>query len=301
MTRRATPLLFGLFALTCGLGCGGVDPTTLEDCRGLSEADAYACSEARFWVAFQTRRDLRIPVYEMYGDVLDAHAPGDPALAVARGNVFFRRGQLGMAITLEEDVGADAIDYITRVGPDFEEAEALDPDNFILVSWKASMAIAVAHITGDDAEAVRLYDEAERRIAADPLGNVPSISGTAIGLPLSTGVPQRVIAAIDAWECTGADFCERNTEHAPWALPGMAYHWAEHYARVGDRDTTVAYLEVSRDAEGFERWPWRYLVDDALADPDALLARFAERGEEGSAFDLMYANQDYGCVICHAP
>ena len=52
---------------------------------------------------------------------------------------------------------------------------------------------------------------------------------------------------------------------------------------------------LSRDAFS------RYLVDDALADPDALLARFAERGEEGSAFDLMYANQDYGCVICHAP
>lgn len=299
MTSRTALCLLALLALQCG--GEGVDPTTLEDCRGISEADAYTCAEARFWVAFQTRRDLRIPVYEMYGDLLEEHAPGDPALAVERGNVFFRRGQLAMAISIEEDVGPDAIDYIRGVDPDFVTAGELDPDNFILVSWQASMAIAIAHITGDDEEAVRLYDEAEARITADPLGNVPSISGTAIGLPLSTGVPQRVIAAIDEWTCTGAEFCERNTEHAPWAMPGMAYHWAEHYARVGDRETTVAYLEESRDADGFEDWPWRHLVDEGLADPDALLARFAERGENGSAFDLMYANQDYGCVICHAP
>ena len=291
-----------LLTLCLASGCqGGVDPTTLEDCRGLSEADAYACSEARFWVAFQTRRDLRVGTWTMFQDVVDEHAPGDAALAAPRGNVLFRRAQLGMAIALEEDVGSDAITYIAQVGPDFDAAEALDPDNVILVSWKASMAIALAHVTGDTDEAVRLYDEAEARIAADPLGNVPSISGTAIGLPLSTGVPQRVIAAIDAWECTDADFCMSNTEHAPWALPGMAFHWADHYARVGDRETTVAYLETSRDADGFAEWPWRYLVDDALEDPDAYLARFAERGEDGSAFDLVYANQDFGCVICHAP
>ena len=299
MRTTALSALLALALASCG--DPAVDPTTLEDCRGLDETDAYACSEARFWVAFQHERDQRLPVYAMFGDVLEEHAPGDPALSAERGNVFFRRGQLGMAIALEEHVGGDAITYIAQVGPDFDEAEVLDPDNFILVSWKASMAIAVAHVTGDNDEAVRLYDEAEARIAADPLGNVPSISGTAIGLPLATGVPQRVIAAIDAWTCTGADFCERNTEHAPWALPGMAFHWADHYARVGDRDTTVAYLEASKAAEGFDEWPWRNLVDDALADPDAYLANFAERGDEGSAFDLVYANQDYGCVICHAP
>ena len=298
MSLRHTAALVGFLALSCGESA--VDPTTLDDCRGLSEADAYACTEARFWVAFQERRDLRIATWTMFGDVFEEHAPGDPSLTEGRGNVMFRRGQLGMAIALEEDVGSDAITYIAQVGPDFETAEALDPDNSILVSWKASMAIALAHVTGDTDEAVRLYDEAEARIAADPLGNVPSISGTAIGLPLSTGVPQRVIAAIDAWSCTDADFCTQNTEHAPWALPGMAFHWADHYARVGDRETTVSYLENSRDSEGFAEWPWAYLVDDALADPDAYLARFAERGEEGSAFDLVYANQEYGCVICHA-
>ena len=300
MTRLTALALTLAAAAACGADTE-IDPTEREDCRGLSEADAYACSEARYWVAFQHRRDLRIETWEMYGDVIDEHAPGDPALATERGNVYFRRGQLGMAIALEEDVGDEAITYIAQVIPDFEQAEELDPDNFILVSWKASMEIAIAHVTGDDEEAVRVYDEAEARIAADPLGNIPSISGTAIGLPLSTGVPQRVIAAIDEWECTGADFCERNTEHAPWAMPGMAYHWAEHYARVGDRETTLAYIEEARAAEGYDAWPYRWVVEEAAADPDALLAQFEERGEEGSAFDLMYSNKEYGCVFCHAP
>lgn len=81
----------------------------------------------------------------------------------------------------------------------------------------------------------------------------------------------------------------------------MAYHWAEHYARVGDRETTLQYLEEAQAAEGYERWPYKWVVEEAAADPDALIAQFEERGEDGSAFDLMYANSEYGCVFCHAP
>lgn len=282
------------------LGCAQPEPFT-ADCLELSEARAYECVEARYWRVFQVDRADRVDAHADFGAVLDAHAPGAPALSRERANVYFRRGQLAMAIAIEEDVGDDRIRFVAGVVPDFEETERLAPDDPIVVSWKASMEIAVAHVTGDDARAVELYDAAEREIRADPLGNVPSISGTAIGLPLSTGVPARVIEAIDEWECRGADFCERNTEHAPWALPGMAYHWAEHYARVGDRETTLAYLDEAAAADGFEAWPYRWVVEEALADPDALLGRFEERGEDGSCFDLMYANADYGCVFCHAP
>ncbi|HBQ13150.1 MAG TPA: hypothetical protein DEF51_19090 [Myxococcales bacterium] len=287
-------------ALLMVAGCDQPEPFT-PDCSGLDEARAYECVEQYYWRVFQVDRDERVDAHADFGAVLDEHAPGDPALSFERANVYFRRGQLAMAIAIEENVGDDQIRFVASIVPDFEQTERLAPDYSIVVSWKASMEIAIAHVTGDDARATELYDAAEREIREDPLGNVPSISGTAIGLPLSTGVPQRVIEAIDEWECEGPEFCERNTEHAPWARPGMAYHWAEHYARVGDRETTVRYLDESLRAEGFDAWPYRWVVEEAAADPDALLARFAERGEDGSCFDIMYANAEYGCVFCHAP
>jgi hypothetical protein len=275
-----------------------------DDCRGLAEPDAYACVEQRYWEVFQVEHDRRMDAHAMMGAVLEEH--GDDALArpaalrEQRANVYFRRGQLAMAIAIEQRP-SNAIHFIGSVLPDFQRVEALHPEQFIVVSWRASMEIALAHVQGDDVSAVRYFDEAVAEIEASPLGNVPSISGTAIGLPLSTGVPQRLMAIIDEWECSGADFCARNTEHAPWAMPGMAYHWAEHYARVGNRETAVQWLERSVAAEGYDRWPYRGIVETARGDVDGWIGQFTALGDEGSAFNLMYANSEVGCVFCHAP
>ena len=269
-----------------------------DDCLDLPEQRAYECAEDQFWTSFQIEHDRRFEVYELFGAVLADHPEFEHS--AGRANVAFRRGQLALAIALESDPPNPAF-YISRIGPDFDLTAELDPENTIVVSWQASIEIAIAHVTGDDALAIQLFDEAEQRILSDPLGNVPSISGTSIGLPMSTGVPQRTIAMIDGWECRDVAWCDQNTEHGPWVMPGMAYHWAEHYARVGNREKTSYFLEQSRAAPGFDQWPYNYITEQALDDVDGLLDRFAAVGEDGSAFNLMYANAPYGCVFCHAP
>lgn len=304
---RPAPVFVSL-AVSCALlsSCGGDplpnDPAACTpDLTGMSEAHTYECAEQRFWQAFQHRGPERVTTYDDLQAAYDHFAPGDSTLVRERANVIFRRGQLGMAITLEQpELGSGArLDIIRAVVPAFEEVERMVPDHTIAFTWRASMEIALAHIGGDDAAAVAAYDAAEARILADPLGNGPSISGTAIGLPMRTGVPTRVMALVDGYSCTGASFCTENTEHAPWALPGMAYHWAEHYIRVGRRDEARAWIDRSRAAEGYDTWPQRAFVELVSNDLDGKIAEFAALGEEGSAFNRLYSNGSSGCLFCH--
>lgn len=285
-------------ALLCGCGGEGDEPRFTSDCIGLDESVAYDCLEAQFWRVFQVDQDQREDVYDMYEPVLVEHA--DYALATRRGDTVLRRGQLALAIALESYPDNPAY-FLSRISPDFDLVKEIDPANSLVVSWQTSIDMAIAHVTGDDDLAVQIFNDAVDAIEADPDGNVPSISGTSIGMPLSTGVPQRTIEMVDDWVCEGIRWCGINTERGPWIAPGMAYHWAEHYARVGDRDKTVAYLDQAVAAPGYGDWPFNHVVEDALADVDGLLGRFAELGDDGSAFNLMYANQDWGCVFCHAP
>jgi len=272
-------------------------PTYTSDCLGLDETTAYDCLEARFWRTFQVDFDQRMSVYDLYQPVLDEHADYDDY--DYRSRIVLRRGQLALAISLENDPPNPAY-WINLISPDFDLAGEINPDNPIAVSWKASIDMAIAHITGDNDRAVQIFNDAVDRIEAAPLGNVPSISGTSIGMPLSTGVPERTIELVDAWECRGVAWCSQNTEHGPWVMPGMAYHWAEHYARVGNRAKTVAFLDQATSAPGYADWPYNWVVDDAVADVDGLLDKFAAVGQDGSAFGLMYSNQKWGCKFCHA-
>jgi hypothetical protein len=292
---------FVLVAGVLAAGCSSDDgdpPAFTADCLGLPETVAYDCLEARFWRAFQVELDQRLAVYDLYGAVFDEHADFDDPKARAR--AVFRRGQFALAIALES-APPNPTYFLTQISPDFDHTLELDPDHTIVVSWQTSIDMAIAHVTGNDELAVAIFNEAADRVEADPLGNVPSLSGTSIGMPLSTGVPQRTVAMVDEWECRDVAWCTENTERGPWVVPGMAYHWAEIYARVGRRDETLAFLEQAVAAPGYADWPFNHVVDEAIADVDALLDRFAGVGEDGSAFLLMYANQDWGCVFCHAP
>jgi len=80
----------------------------------------------------------------------------------------------------------------------------------------------------------------------------------------------------------------------------LARHFAEAYARVGDRAKAATYLDQAAASPDYGAWPYRSVVDGARADLDAFLAKFSSLGQDGSAFDIVYANQPSGCVFCHA-
>jgi tetratricopeptide (TPR) repeat protein len=295
-----------LFCLVCGAGCdaGGGDPEHRQDpfeeqydasCEELPAPEVYTCAEQEFWDVLRTDHEERLEVWESMGR-LAQQLESDPDHE-ARARLHFQRGQLAMALALEN--GHD--DLIFQIVPEFDAALALTPDDPIIPVWKDSMEVAFANVLQDEVALVEAADRAWKHVADFPLGNVLSISGTTIGTPLRTGIPQKTIELLDGWECEGVPWCEDNTWTAPFAVPGLNYHFAEAYARVGDRQRTLEYLEAARSSPDYDVWPYRHVVEDASADVDALLARFAAYGDDESPFDVMYANQSYGCVFCHAP
>lgn len=217
----------------------------------------------------------------------------------ASSRLHFRLGQLRLAMALENAQKKYALGAETLVIAEFREATRLDPSNGIIAPWEDTMEMALPAIFEDWVKAVPLAERGFQNVAKNPLGNTLSLSGTTIGFPLSTGIPQRTAKLLDDWRCEGVDFCSRNTAHAPYARPGLSYHFAEAYARVGQRDKAQRYLREALSSPGAEQWPYRAVAQSAYDQLDGFLKTFADLGQDGSAFRMVYANQPSGCLFCH--
>ena len=270
-----------------------------KDCAGLEGEATYECLEQRFWDVLRVDLSLesRQRVHEMMTTHIEAAEPVDGEDRWLS-RLYFQRGQLSMAIAIEDEP-SDAIAYIGSVQPDFERASELDPDNKILPTWSDSMSVALAQASGDREALDAALDQAYANVEDCPLGNIPSITGTTIGLPMETGAPQRSIALLESWDCDAMGWCDNNTWKAPYSAPGLNYHLGEAFARVGRTDEAREYMERSKQAPGFQTWPYRHMTEEALADMDGFVGQFTELGEEGSAFDIVYANSEFGCKFCH--
>jgi tetratricopeptide (TPR) repeat protein len=264
-------------------------PSWPEDCRGTS--DPHACAEDRFWLAFQ-KSDLAARK-QAEANLIHATETGKDAIA------HFRLGQLRLGMALENEQTDYVLKYDTMIVGEFEKAMAIDSYRGIIAPWKDAMEIGVAATLNDWERAVALAERAFENVKLNPMGNTLSLSGTTIGFPLSTGVPQRTVALIDVWTCSGADFCTKNTAHAPFARPGLSFHFGEAYARVGNREKALAYFDEALRSPGADVWPYRHIAEDAKKNIDAFMKKFSDRGQDGSAFDIAYANQPYGCLFCH--
>ncbi len=267
-----------------------------EDCLGLDQETTWLCSEELFWQALQTEVDLdsRQVAWDRISAIIDANPDPDDPLQLGRRH--FQRGQLAMALAIEN--GEQSM--IGTVVPDIDRAMELDPTNPVIPTWKDSMLIATAHLFGNDAALEQALEQAWENVALFPVGNTLSISGTTIGLPLSTGAPQHTVELLDAWVCEDAPMCDGNTERAPFGRPGLAFHFGEAYARVGQLDTAQAYMDLALTEEDAEDWPYRFMAEDAAEDIEGFAQKFADLGEEGSGFELVYANSEVGCQFCHS-
>jgi tetratricopeptide (TPR) repeat protein len=265
------------------------------DCIGVPEPEVYRCAEQLFWDVLRTDLDRRRPAYERLTALAEELAATEHRTGLSR--LHFQRGQLAMALAIENE----GQDLIFEVIPALDQAMALDPDNGIIPTWKDSMEIAFANILQDDVALQEAAARAWEHVELEPMGNILSISGTTIGTALDTGIPQHTIELLDGWVCEGVVWCEDNTWQAPFARPGLGYHFAEAYARVGDVAKAQQYLDEALSAPGADAWPYRHVAEEAAADVEAFAARFAAYGESESPFDIMYANQSFGCQFCHSP
>jgi tetratricopeptide (TPR) repeat protein len=292
-------------AVSAAIACSSKDApqtpaavTYPQDCKGLGENETADCAEDRFWEAF-AQKDLA--VRQATAEIHVAAIAKFPQMAdkVRASRLHFRLGQIRMAMGIENDQRDIMLHAFDLVIGEFDKAMALDPSNGIIAPWKDTMEMAFPAVLGDWDAAVPLAERGFENVPKNKMGNTLSLSGTTIGFPLRTGVPQKTVKLLDEWVCEGADFCTKNTKHAPWARPGLAFHFAEAYARVGDKAKAKQHLEACLAAEGADKWPYRATCQGALADLDGFLAKFAARGEDQGCFDISYANQDNGCVFCH--
>jgi hypothetical protein len=268
-------------------------------CEARAEADAYACAEARFWGAF---RVIDLDGRKAAESTLEAVLARFTAPTDARGAALmhFRLAQVRLAMALEDAQKDYVIHADEQIVAELDRAMAIDSYDGIIAPWKDAMQIATAAALQDWSDAVPLARRGFDNVGLNPMGNTLSLSGTTIGFPLSTGVPQTTASLLDQWACSGVAWCASNTAHAPFARPGLGYHFAEAYARVGDRAKAIAYLDQAAASPDYDAWAYKDVVAKARADVDGFLAKFASLGQDGSAFDVVYANQPFGCVFCHA-
>lgn len=283
-----------------GKASDGPDTTSYPDaCAGLGEPAVYACAEQRFWTVFQVDFDHRKDVHDLLKALHDAiPAPKEPAKLA---QMIFRRGQLGIALAIENG----KVDLVDGIVPDFDRAIALDPTVGFYFTWRDSMLIARAELSGDKAKRAEAIAGVSANVARDPKRNIPSITGTLIGLPKSSGGPSLALSLLASWECHPDNapknpWCLENGWKAPYGAPGFQFHMGEEYARVGDKARATAFFEAALKAPGASGWAYRHVVEEKLADMDGYLKSFADLGDDGTAFLKVYANQKYGCALCHA-
>jgi hypothetical protein len=257
---------------------------------GDPEPTSYELAEAAFWVGLQSGDVAEREAAFVELSVVIAQDPEAPAA----GRLYFLRGALGMALLLED---ARAEDYLDGIVPDLKSAIRLD-DNPKYPSWLDSMNLVLAYIGQDDDRLAAAMEASVANVALYPVGNTLSITGTMSGLPVDTGMPHKAVELLEAWVCDAA-WCMDNTDLAPWSQPGIQLHFADAYARIGDKETTRLYLERSLQAPKADRWPYRDLVQQHLDDLDAYVDPFIALGDDGSAVSMVYANSDQGCVLCH--
>lgn len=282
-------------AVQCGDLTGAVisSDTYPDDCAGLSEDESFRCAEQRFWTALREDYAGRPAVYEIYSSLIARLETGGDRKEVA--NMYFRRGQLAMALAMEN---ADMQKVLT-VETDFNKALEFDPLHPVVPTWRDTMRIAIAVVTKDYVAAEALFQEALANVELCPLGNIPSLTGTTIGLPLDTGIPQTTVKLAESWVCEGVEWCEQNTWKAPYAVSGMRYHMGEGFARVGRKEEALKFFRSAQQGPDYDKWPYKDFVDDRIENIDAFIQEFADIGEHEPVFDRVYANSDFGCKFCH--
>lgn len=259
------------------------------------ETVLFSCAEFEFWHGFSDgRKTVRKEVEKKLGDIL--WITRNSQSSQARGRVYALRGYLRLALALEN---GQFLHLLGTMEGDFKQAKKWDVDNKIYDTFLDTIVIAKSAVFGDWDKAVEAADSAFVILAEQPV-NILALSGTTIGFPLSTDIPQKTIATLDAFECPHAiDFCKGNTQHAPFARPGLHFHFAEAYARMNQREKAQEHLLLAKASPGFAEWPYKHLVEKPLADLDSYMDYWSGFGPEESLVNKVYANQNFGCVMCH--
>jgi hypothetical protein len=278
------------------------NPTTRWDgtypagCEGVSGEDAFACSEQLFWDVLQFDRAGRPQALTDLRALSDRLETEGGLTPTQMGRLNLRVGQLAVVLVTEDDQSS--------AGPllqaYLERAVSHDPGNVMIEAWYYTVLINGAVVLGQDPE---MYLEAMWDLyEKDPPTVTGALMGVTSGMALDTGWPDiavNLVAGIDLDDC--GLWCGWEFHRAPWGMPGQSYSYAEVYARVGDREKTLQFLQLTRQSRYYDEWILEPKVEEQIADVDEWIASFATRGSDSDVFDLQIGSSDHACTFCHGP
>ena len=263
-------------------------------CAGTSGEHAFACSEQLFWEVLQFDLDGRADALVALRALADRVEEEGGLTATQLGRLFLRIGQLAVLIVTEDgDPGSGALlqSYLER-------AREADPDNLMIESWYYTVLINAAVVLGQDPEVY--LDEMWALYERAPAAVTAAVMGVALSMPVDSGWPAiavELVEGIDPLDC--GEWCAWEFHRAPYGPPGQLLSYAEVYARVGDRDNALRYLELTRESRYYDEWPMKPRVEELYGDVDTWLGDVAARGDDQTVTDLTLGASDQACRFCH--
>jgi len=273
--------------------------------------ERFECAETEFWHAYSDGRLApRKAALQYMGKAIklnESVADDSKTFATQLSRLYQLRGMFYMAMGIENGQLIYLVLSNLYAQKDFARVEALEPGNFVAESFNLTLKMANARVIGKhDLALTHGVTSLEMALTAgDPeviepinVGTIFAVSGVTMNYPLNTGLPQATLEAQLAIDCLPeVEFCVQNTLHAPFARPGLEYHLASIYARMGMREEYINQLEVVVAQDRYNEWAWRDVVEAQRANPDRLLEKFASYGDD--QYSESYATMNNGCVMCH--
>ncbi len=273
--------------------------------------ERFECAEIEFWHAYSDGRLApRKAALQYMGKAITLNeSVGDDSevFSVHLSRLYQLRGMFYMAMGIENGQLIYLVLSSLYAQKDFARVEALEPGNFVAESFNLTLEMANARVIGKHELALAhgLTSLEMALTAGDPnviepinVGTAFAVTGVTMNYPLNTGLPQTTLnAQLEIGCLPEVEFCRQNTLHAPFARPGLEYHLASIYARLGMRDEYINQLDVVTMQDKYDQWAWRDMVEAQRANPDRLLEKFSSYGED--QYSDSYATMNNGCVICH--
>jgi hypothetical protein len=290
--------------------CAELGPDQPCDDR-LDPADVF------FWDRFHAGDYGAIPEIMDRLQAALVERPDDPSLQrhLAWANVW-RLGELSRGTAS----GPDLADSIAQTRPAFARAWMLNPDDPRVLGFLAGITLAEGILFKD----ASLYDDGSalfaQGIAAWPefnyfssgyiLGQLPRDSaGFQLGLErqwrnidVCAGVVvdrrQPDIVATFARETrVGRLRVCWNSWIAPFNLEGFFLNLGDMLVKDGQVATGVRVYQAAQQADGYERWPYRGVLEQRIVDAAENAMRF-NQPTAGEGHTIMFQSS-YSCMACH--
>ncbi len=279
--------------------------------------DALHPADAFFWDRLHAGAYEAIPeVLDRLDAALAAH-PDDPSLVrhVAWTHIW-RIGELARGVA----GGADLAASLAATRPAFARANVLNPGDARVLGFLAGITLAEGIIRSDPALFAKGTDLFADGIAAWPEFNLFSASYILSQLPAES--PEFQLALEQQWRnidlCAGAVVDRRqpdlvatfarttprgrlracwNSWIAPFNVQGFLLNLGDMLVKDGQVATGVTVYEGARQVDGYDRWPYRAVLERRIVDA-AENATLFDRQPPVPGRTTMFSSP-HSCTGCH--